>query len=729
MRPVSSGLKLALTLLLVGVGILCWGQQPIQAARLEALGTSVTVSGTVLNGQELGSIRYLQDATGGIAAFPGSGSAPGFAAQVQRGDSIVVTGVLVDYNGLLELSPVTSFTVISKGVLLPQPKAISFDWVDDTYESALVHFEGVTFLQPGFFAANKQYSLQDATGEQMPLFIRSGHPLVGKAIPTGALDLTAIVSDFNGFQLLVRDSADLKPAGDLYFTRLVRQTDLSNQTLTLSWATNIPATARLTIEDPAGSVFSDTVTQTALEHTFQLDGLAPATPYIIVVTAVKDALNVPGNKVVASTESEVPGTIDVYFNQPVDPAGGSGPAPLSTSGDEILDALVSLIQEAGSTVDVSIYNINEAAIVQALTVAHNKGVRVRLVAASSTSNSALEPPPPFPVIYGNDNALMHNKFVVVDAEVADKAAVFMGSMNFTTPMIFSHPNNMLLFRDQALARAYTLEFEEMWGASGAFPDESLARFGSDKRDNTPHLFRIGGSLVESYFSPSDNTNVEILHEIQAMEQDMAFALLTFTKDDLADAMVEKQLLGREVRGIIDNINDNGSEYNYLLAGGVNVVDHAPTTILHHKYAVLDASRVVTGSHNWSNAANQVNDENTVIVHDSKVAGQFLQEFEARWSELSTSTEEPRSPGTFQALVAVESPAGVWLRTSVSTDRQIAWQILDAMGRPVDRGSVVAASGDQWHALSLGSLPGGVYLVSLQDVLSGELQTLRFLWPG
>lgn len=706
--------------------IMVWGQQPIQAARLEPLGTTATIAGTVLNGQELGSIRYLQDATGGLAAFPGSGSASGFASQVQRGDSIIVTGVLVDYNGLLELTPITSFTVVSKGNLEPEPKALTFEWVDDTHESSLVHFEGVTFLQPGFFSANKQYIIQDAAGGQMPLYIRSGHPLVGKAIPTGTLDLTAIVSDFNGFQLLVRDSADLKPAGDLYFTRLVRQTDLSAQSVTLSWATNQPATARLTIKDPQGMVLSDTVPQVNAEHQYVLSGLDPATPYAILVTAVKDSLRVPGNLIMASTQSDLPGSIGVYFNQSVDPAGGSGPAPWSTSGDEILDALVSLIQEAESSIDVCIYNINEAVIVQALTVAHNKGVRVRLAAAASTSNSALEPPPPFPVIYGNDNALMHNKFVVIDAEVPAKAAVFMGSMNFTTPMIFNHPNNMLLFRDQALARAYTLEFEEMWGSSVALPDENLARFGSSKRDNTPHLFRIAGSMVESYFSPSDNTNVEILHEIQAMEQSMAFALLTFTKDDLADAMVAQNQIGREVRGIIDNINDNGSEFNYLIAGGVEVRDHEPTTILHHKYAVLDGDRVITGSHNWSNAANQVNDENTVIVHDEDVANQFLQEFEARWAELSSSSESLPDPLHFTASLAVKSPGIVWLRTISRTNAPLDWHLLDMMGRHIDSGKLDMTAGDQWHFLTSSTWPAGTYLLQLQDRSSGRSMTLRFV---
>ena len=90
-------------------------QIDIAVARSMSEGSTVTVEGIVTNGAELGIIRYLQDATGAIAAYPGAGSIAGFPDEVQRGDLLEVTGTLKTFNGLLEIDPITSYEVISSG--------------------------------------------------------------------------------------------------------------------------------------------------------------------------------------------------------------------------------------------------------------------------------------------------------------------------------------------------------------------------------------------------------------------------------------------------------------------------------------------------------------------------------------------------------------------------------------------------------------------------------------
>lgn len=42
--------------------------------------------------------------------------------------------------------------------------------------------------------------------------------------------------------------------------------------------------------------------------------------------------------------------------------------------------------------------------------------------------------------------------------------------------------------------------------------------------------------------------------------------------------------------------------------------------------------VITGSHNWSSSAENVSDENTLIIHNARVANLYLQEFMARYKE-------------------------------------------------------------------------------------------------
>ncbi len=684
------------------------GQTPINLARTFQEGTSVTISGRVTNGQELGTIRYVEDGTGGLPAYPGTGSVSGFANQVTRGDSITVTGVLVDYNGLLELSPVTGFVVHSKGNILPDPPSRMISDIQENLEGTLARFEAVTFLESGDFKGNSTYTIKDASGAQADVYVRNGQDLVGLPIPTAPVDLIGILSAYFGYQILPRDMQDIIPATDLFFTRDIRQTDLDASSVTLHWETNLPATARVMIEDVFGNGKQDTINASALIHTHSIQGLTPATFYRVQVIADRPGSMISSQQRWMSTASSLPGSIAVYFNRSVDQSYAMGAEPITTSGDDILDALIELIQQATQSIDLAIYNVNEDVIVNALNIAKNKGIQVRYIAAESTSNTSLEPPPAFPVLYGNDWALMHNKFVVIDAAIPEQAAVFTGSMNFTTSQILSYPNNMVLIRDHALAKNYTREFEEMWGSQGQVPEPDYARFGSEKWDNTPHLFKVNGSLVESYFSPSDFTNREILDELQNAVFSIRFALLTFTKDDLAEAMIQQLQNGLEVRGIIENINDNGSEFNKILNAGVDVIDHSPSILLHHKYAILDDEVVITGSHNWSNAADQQNDENTVIIHDALVANQFRQEFEARWGEIPVSTTDP-DPFASQWNGTIQSGT-LFLFGKGDRYGSTEIELIDMFGRVVVRHSIWKNVGMHTYSIPVPALPAGQYLV-------------------
>jgi phosphatidylserine/phosphatidylglycerophosphate/cardiolipin synthase-like enzyme len=54
--------------------------------------------------------------------------------------------------------------------------------------------------------------------------------------------------------------------------------------------------------------------------------------------------------------------------------------------------------------------------------------------------------------------------------------------------------------------------------------------------------------------------------------------------------------------------------------------------MHHKFMVIDGEIVVTGSYNWSAAAEERNDENLVVIRDRGVAEAFEREFERIWSQ-------------------------------------------------------------------------------------------------
>lgn len=53
-------------------------------------------------------------------------------------------------------------------------------------------------------------------------------------------------------------------------------------------------------------------------------------------------------------------------------------------------------------------------------------------------------------------------------------------------------------------------------------------------------------------------------------------------------------------------------------------------LMHNKYVIIDGEVPVTGSYNWSANAEERSFENVVIIRDSSVIQEYLQEFEKIW---------------------------------------------------------------------------------------------------
>ena len=65
---------------------------------------------------------------------------------------------------------------------------------------------------------------------------------------------------------------------------------------------------------------------------------------------------------------------------------------------------------------------------------------------------------------------------------------------------------------------------------------------------------------------------------------------------------------------------------------VGVRQDGNSRIMHHKVLIIDGAITIFGSYNFSNSANDSNDENVVIVLDPTFAAYFTEEFESVWAE-------------------------------------------------------------------------------------------------
>ena len=634
-----------ITILIIITLILQTGySQNILTARQQGIGANVTVTGIVTNGDELGPIRYIEDGTAGLALYDLTTNL--LLSGCVRGDSITVSGTLVDYNGLLELNPTSAAFIHSNNNVLPTPQNLTPNQIGEATESELVQIDNVIFNSGGslFTVGTHDFTANTESGK---IYIRNGHPLENSLIPSGPVTLIGISSQYtffvpanDGYQILPRDSADIINSGNLILTSAVTQSNITTNSFDLSWTTSDSASTECNYATTQALTSNINNSGNVVTHTLSLTGLQPATFYYVQCYSVNGNDTAFSSIGIYSTASNSSGKIRPYFNHSVDNSVSTGvnAQNITTYFNDTIKAYMDLAQ---STLDICVYNASDALIASAINDAYNRGVQVRYIADDDVVNSMLNSlDPNIPIVYRTPTptaGIMHNKFLVIDVNSVNNSWIMTGSTNWTNPSnLFNDYNNLIFVQDQALAKAYTMEFEEMW--SGLF--------GSNKSDNTPHDFNVNGKHMELYFSPSDQTTSKIHEFINSVDYTLEFALLEFTRDDLGDAIIDvHNSFGTNVRGIMESTNSQYSEFLNMTSAGVNVKSHSgiPNTI-HHKYAIADADItasdpiLLTGSHNWSNNAENNSDENTLIIHDHTTANIYLQEFTKRFDELATTSE-------------------------------------------------------------------------------------------
>ncbi len=173
---------------------------------------------------------YIQDATGGIVVrFDANHS-------LNLGDeaSIDVTGgTLSEFNGLLQIDGVNAGGASFEGHpgdVTPRVATV-LEILNNAqaWESTVVRINDVTLTGAPSFSG--EVIVTDATGS-MILFTRSQSTFAGNALPTGNVSITALISEFNAPQLIIRNANDVSGGGtgttevDESFTSIADNADI-----------------------------------------------------------------------------------------------------------------------------------------------------------------------------------------------------------------------------------------------------------------------------------------------------------------------------------------------------------------------------------------------------------------------------------------------------------------------------------------------------------------------
>ena len=289
---------------------------------------------------------------------------------------------------------------------------------------------------------------------------------------------------------------------------------------------------------------------------------------------------------------------------------GKNPEAYFCPSDDCGKIFETQITSANSTVHCALYDIDLKNVINSLSI-KSKHADVKVVIDNSNNKNQIKGDG---LRIDTDQQLMHNKFCVIDNRI-----VLTGSFNPTFNDNYRNNNNVVVIYSKTLANNYEDEFEELWNGE----------FGKGEAVKHPKFY-VNGMEIENYFCPDDKCASHIIELIKNAKSSVYFMSYSFTNKEIADALIEKN--GIDIKGIFDS-GQSSSQYSQLKRlkdFGMDVKKDANKYKMHHKVFIIDNETVATGSFNPTLSAEEKNDENIVIIHGKKIAGDFLKEFDRIW---------------------------------------------------------------------------------------------------
>ncbi len=135
--------------------------------------------------------------------------------------------------------------------------------------------------------------------------------------------------------------------------------------------------------------------------------------------------------------------------------------------------------------------------------------------------------------------------------------------------------------------------------------------------------------IRLYFSPNGGGTEAIVSEIRHARTEVLVQAYSFTSTPIAKALLDARKRGVKVTVILDKSQRkaNYSAADFLRNSGIATYIDAKHAIAHNKIMIIDRECVITGSFNFTKAAEEKNAENILVIKGnpdltSKYIGNF-----------------------------------------------------------------------------------------------------------
>lgn len=175
-----------------------------------------------------------------------------------------------------------------------------------------------------------------------------------------------------------------------------------------------------------------------------------------------------------------------------------------------------------------------------------------------------------------------------------------------------------------------------WAAEAQIPAQAPAPFAANR---TPPVFPAQGT-VQVAFTPWDNAEGMIVDGIRRAKQQILVQAFSFTSRALANALIAAKRRGVDVQVMADReqtFSGESSRIPELVQAGIPVTLEVRYQSAHNKVMVMDAgtadAAVITGSYNWTYAAQNKNAENVMILrHNPDIANAYAANWRRHYAD-------------------------------------------------------------------------------------------------
>ena len=139
---------------------------------------------------------------------------------------------------------------------------------------------------------------------------------------------------------------------------------------------------------------------------------------------------------------------------------------------------------------------------------------------------------------------------------------------------------------------------------------------------------LNNTPAQVYFSPKGGCTDAIVREIDNATMEVLVQAYSFTSAPIAKALINAKKRAVSVEVILDKSQKTAKYTSATFLANMRIptyIDSKHATA-HNKIIIIDKETVITGSFNFTTAAEEKNAENVIIIKSKELAGIYLDNF-------------------------------------------------------------------------------------------------------